>query len=75
MYSVPLKEEKSATKNEIRYDLNAGIQRVIVVNALGQVVAQAKDLATINMNGLSSGIYIIAVEYINESKQYKTIQL
>ncbi|MBO5619792.1 MAG: T9SS type A sorting domain-containing protein [Paludibacteraceae bacterium] len=70
------KDDISDNYNDvISYDLNAEIKNVRVVNASGQAVIQAKNSAQINTTGLPPGIYFIIVEYTNNSKQYKTIQL
>lgn len=78
-FSAPQRRNESGisetSPNDISYDSNAAIQKVTVMNALGQIVTQTKNPSQINLKGLSSGIYIIVVEFDNESKQYKTIQL
>ena len=78
-FSAPQRRKESGisetSPNDISYDSNAAIQKVTVMNALGQIVTQTKNPSQINLKGLSSGIYIIVVKFDNESKQYKTIQL
>lgn len=50
------------------------IERVLVINATGQVITQCSDVYTIDMNKLPQGIYTIVVEDKEGIKTYKVIR-
>ncbi|STD59044.1 pectate lyase family protein [Empedobacter falsenii] len=61
-------------KFEVRTNLNNKINKVTVLNTLGQIVKQVNNQSTIGMKGLKSGIYIVQIETDNGIETKKIIK-